>query len=65
MMDSPTEQLFIFVVHGHDDEQFRLASGFIHGRSERIPFGFEIVWIAGGSGISRIVVLAVYNYTGY
>ena len=50
-LHSPTEQLFILVVHGHDDEQLRLACRFIHCRTECISLRLEIVGVACSSRV--------------
>jgi hypothetical protein len=50
----PAEQLLVFVVHGHDDEQLRATRRVVVHLTESEARVFEIIGIAGGCGVPHM-----------
>jgi hypothetical protein len=50
----PTEKLFVFVVHGHDDEKLRAAGRVVVDLTEGEPRVFKVVGIASSGGITHV-----------
>jgi hypothetical protein len=57
-MHTPTKQLFVFVVHRHNDEKLRAAWRVVVDLSEREPRVFKVVGVAGGCGVPHVGELA-------
>ena len=51
---APTEELFVFVVHCHDDEEFGAAWGVVVYLAEGEAGVFEVVGVAGCCGVAHV-----------
>ena len=51
-MHSAAEEFLVFVVHCHDNKEFRAARGVVVDLTEGKARVFEVVGVAGGSGIT-------------
>ena len=58
-MHSTTEKILLFVVHGHDDEEFRAAWGVVHDLTEGEPGIFKVVGVASGGGVAHVSEFAL------
>jgi hypothetical protein len=53
-MHGTTEELLVFDVHGHDDEELGAAWGVVHDLTEGKPGIFEVVGVASGGGVAHV-----------
>jgi len=51
---STTEELLVFVVHGHENEELRAAWGVVHDLTEGEAGSFEAVRVASGGGVAHV-----------
>lgn len=51
------KQIVVFVVHGHDDEQFRLAA--VDGGSKGVALLEKVVGVTGSGGVTHVFELAL------
>ena len=58
-MHGSGEELLVFVVHGHDDEELGTAWRVVVDLAESEAVVLEIVGIAGGGGVAHVSELAL------